>query len=194
MRMIKKTYALIIAVLLILLSNFAFALHIKGVEIPERIMQEASQQQLILNGAGLRSKFIFDIYVGALYLVQRSDSAEQILADASPKRIMMHFLYKKIEKEKMNSAWNEGFEENLSEAQFRVLESKIETFNSAFGETLEGDVVVIDFLADSTTRVTINKVEKARIKGTDFQRALLSVWLGESPVDGSLKRAMLGQQ
>lgn len=189
----KKTTRLLGTVLMMLLPVHAFAVYVEGVEIPEQITQPASQQQLVLNGAGMRAKFIFDIYVGALYLTRPSTSAEQILADTSPKRISMHFLYSEIEKEKMVNAWNDGFAENLSEAAFAALKPDIDRFNAAFGRTVEGDVVVIDFLAGGATVVTINGSEKTRLEGADFQRALLSIWLGESPVDGSLKRAMLGQ-
>ncbi|MFP3873585.1 MAG: chalcone isomerase family protein [Thiohalophilus sp.] len=36
--------------------------------------------------------------------------------------------------------------------------------------------------------------KKTRINSTEFQRALLSLWLGESQVDGRLKRAMPGRE
>lgn len=190
--MMKKIATLSAAVFMMLLPAYASAFQIKGVKIPERITQEATQQKLILNGAGVRDKFIFDIYVAALYLPGRSASAEQILADGAPRRVVMHFLYKKIKKEKMRSAWREGFENNLAPEAFSALKPEIDAFNAAFGETVEGDVVIIDFLSDKTTRIRINGTEKTQIMGAEFQQALLSLWLGESPVDGGLKKAMLG--
>lgn len=189
-----NTPSVLVMLSLVLLPASAYALYVKGVEIPEQIIQEASQQPLVLNGVGVRAKFVFDIYVGALYLTSRSSESEQILADTSPRRISMHFLYKEIEKAKMIKAWNQGFNDNLDPAQRAALEAEIEAFNAAFGDTMEGDVVIIDFLPDTTTLVSINLTEKARISGADFQRALLSVWLGESPVDSGLKKAMLGQE
>ncbi|MDZ7661113.1 chalcone isomerase family protein [Thiohalophilus sp.] len=190
----KKIATLGVAACMLLLPAYVFALQIKGVKFPEQITQEASQQKLVLNGAGVRAKFIFDIYIGALYLPERSDSIKKILDDGSPRRVVMHFLYDEIEKKKMHSAWTEGFEDNLTDAQFTGLQSEIDTFNAAFGNIVEGDVVIIDFLPDSNTVVRINNTEKTRISGADFQRALLSIWLGESPVDGRLKRAMLGRE
>ena len=188
----KNIATLSAIVCMMLLPAYVSALQIKGVTLPEQVTQDASRQKLVLNGAGIRAKFIFDIYIGALYLTEPADSAEKILADGSPRRVVMHFLYDEIEKEKMQSAWIEGFEDNLTDAQFSGLQSEIKTFNAAFGNTMENDVVILDFLPDNSTVVRINDTEKARISGTDFQRALLSVWLGESPVDGRLKKAMLG--
>jgi len=190
----KKIARLGVAVFMLLLPAYVFALQIKGVKIPEQITQETSQQNLVLNGAGVRAKFIFDIYIGALYLVERSDSSEKILADRSPRRVVMHFLYNEIEKKKMQSAWTEGFEDNLTAEQLAGLQPEIKTFNAAFGDTVENDVVIIDFLPDGNTVVRINGTETARINGSDFQRALLSVWLGDSPVDGRLKNGMLGRE
>jgi len=184
---------LLVSLPLLMLWAFAMALEVNGVEIPEQVVQPGSQQQLVLNGAGTREKFIFDIYVGALYLTEKSTDAAQILASTSPKRVSMDFLYSEISQKKMVNAWNEGFADNLSDDVLAALKSEINQFNSAFGMTVKGDSVVIDYLGDGTTVVTINDEEKTRIASTGFQRALLSIWLGDSPVDDDLKRAMLGQ-
>jgi len=40
--------------------------------------------------------------------------------------------------------------------------------------------------------VVANDIEKGRVPGEDFQRALLAVWLGDHPADTSLKKGMLG--
>ncbi|MGD8927273.1 MAG: chalcone isomerase family protein, partial [Thioalkalispiraceae bacterium] len=64
----KKIFTQLFSVCLMLLPGYVFALAIAGIDIPEHIRQKATQHELVLNGAGIRSKFIFDIYVGALYL------------------------------------------------------------------------------------------------------------------------------
>lgn len=189
----KKKLIKITSAFLILLSSPVLALQIENIEIPEQITQAGAQQALTLNGAGLRTKFIFNIYVGALYLSSSSKEVGQILNDTGSKRISMHFLYGKIEKEKMTNGWTDGFEDNLSEAQFAALKPSIDKFNSAFSSnTVKGDSVIIDFIDNKETSVTINGTEKTRIRGADFQRAVLSIWLGESPADEDLKQAMLG--
>lgn len=178
---------------IVLMLNSAFAVEVEGIDVPEQVVQAGSDQALVLNGAGIREKFVFDIYVGALYLTRKSSDAGEILSVTSPKRVTMDFLYSEISQKKMVNAWNEGFADNLGEYELITLKSQINTFNAAFGKTVKGDKVVIDFLDDGTTVVTINGEQKARIEEADFQRALLSIWLGESPVDAGLKQAMLGQ-
>lgn len=190
MKIIKVKMLMLV---LVLFFTSASAMNVNGVEIPETVKQSGSEKTLVLNGSGVRSKFIFDIYVGALYLVKRSESALEIMMDPSPKRVMLHFLYSKIEQEKMHSAWQEAFEDNLSDTELTKFKDEIRVFNSAFGDTVKGDVVVIDYLPDNTTRVHVNDAQKVKIYSPGFQRALLSVWLGDSPVDGSLKNGMLGK-
>ncbi|MDR9436236.1 MAG: chalcone isomerase family protein [Thiohalophilus sp.] len=189
----KGLTANILTLILSLTSTSVTALDVNGVEIPETVLQDGSDITLVLNGAGVRRKFFFDIYVGALYLAERSGNSIEVIMDSSPKRVILHFLYSEIEQKKMQSAWREGFEDNSSDAELAELDNEINTFNSAFGDTVQGDVVVIDFLPDNMTRVEINGIQKVNIESPDFQRALLSVWLGDSPVDGSLKRGMLGR-
>ena len=53
-------------------------------------------------------------------------------------------------------------------------------------------MILLDYLPGAGTRVTINQDNKGTIPGDDFNRALLRIWLGEKPADGSLKKAMLG--
>ena len=79
-----------------LLTHAAYAADVKGVKIADSITQPESGQTLVLNGTGMRTKFVFDIYVGALYLSEKSSDAKAILDSATPKRVAMHFLRDKI--------------------------------------------------------------------------------------------------
>lgn len=173
-------------------SGSAHTLEIKGIDIPQQVTQGPSQQVLVLNGAGTRTKFIFDIYVGALYLGNPSKDSMQILNDQNSKRISMTFLYDKVEKEKLTNGWTEAFANNLTKAAFNNLKPRIDEFNAAFADTVKDDVIIIDLISNKETIVNINNSEKARVSGPEFQRAVLSIWLGESPADEDLKQAMLG--
>ena len=87
---------------------------IAGVNIPNAVSHSEQSTKLILNGAGVRTKFVFDIYIGSLYLEKKQTSASAVYNSPGEKRISMHFLYDKIEKGKLVSGWNEGFESNNS--------------------------------------------------------------------------------
>ncbi len=168
------------------------AVEVKGVNVTESISQPATKQTLILNGTGVRTKFIFDIYVGALYLPTKSSDPQHIINSPMPKRISMHFLYDEIEKKKMTDGWIDGFSDNIDDARLKTLQPQITQFNSYFPDIVKGDIVVIDFIPQTGTTVTINNELQGTITGDDFQKALLSIWFGDSPPNEDLKEGMLG--
>ena len=149
-------------------------------------------ETLQLNGVGIRTKFFFKIYIGALYLPAKQNDAAKILSSNSTNRIVMHFLYDEVEKEKLVDAWLEGFEENTDGKTFSDLQDRLKKFNAMFVTLHKGDVVLLDYSAGNGTQVTIKNEVKGNIEGADFNKALLSVWLGDEPVTDELKNAMLG--
>lgn len=183
----------VLAVGLLIGANASLqAREIAGVELKEQVSITGIETPLKLNGAGIRYKFIFKIYVGALYLTESQDNAASILKDDKPNRIVMHFTYDEVPQKKLVNAWLEGFEDNNDKAVFDALKERLEKFNQMFSDVHENDVVLLDYLPAKGTRVTIKGEEKGVIEGADFNRALLSVWLGDDPVTEELKDAMLG--
>ena len=170
-----------------------YARDIAGVKIDEKIIL-ANNTKLKLNGAGIRSKFFFEIYVAALYVTQPVlNSTERVLTDTKAKRMLMHFLYDEVSKEKLNGGWQDGFENNLDEKTYAGLKPRLDNFKTFFETVNKGDVIHLDYIPGQGTKVSINSVEKGAIEGQDFHQALMKVWLGEEPADWSLKDALLGQ-
>jgi len=168
------------------------ATEIAGQQFDDEITLTDNQKNLQLNGVGVRYKFFFKIYIAALYLEEKSEDIKQIIESSQAKRVVMHFLYDKVEKEKLVSAWMEGFEDNLSTEEFKAVGPRIKLFNALF-ETLEsGDVIYLDFIPGKGTRVISKGRQKGIIEGDDFYAALLKIWLGDEPVDEDLKAALVG--
>ncbi|ATX82735.1 Chalcone isomerase-like [Mariprofundus ferrinatatus] len=184
----KKTIPLLFVVLLPIPFHVT-AVEIGGVNVPESVQVENNTLQL--NGAGIRTKFFFDIYVAALYLEEKSKSAEAILDSKSTKRISMQFIYGEVEAEKMTDGWNRGFEKHHSEKEMAALRDRLNRFNSFFADAHKGDLITYDFLSDGSTVTQIKGETKGTIPGFDFQKALISVWLGSKPADKNLKQALL---
>jgi len=173
-------------------ANIAFGKTIHDVTIPEQITLSGSQQSLILNGAGIRSKFFISIYIGALYLPARQTTVTAILQHNTPRRIMMYCLYHEIDKDKLVDAWNEGFSENNIEQTLKQLRERLNEFNKLFPALHKGDIVYLDYAPGKGTTLSFNGKTLGNIPGEDFNIALLKVWLGEEPADSDLKAAMLG--
>lgn len=170
----------------------AQARNVAGIPIEEQV-NITDKISLRLNGAGIRTKFIFNIYVGALYVTQPVLSTpQQVYADPLAQRMLMHFLYDEVSKDKLNNGWQEGFENNLDDNSFAQLKTRLHDFKGFFQAVKKGDEIFIDYLPDHGTRVSINSEIKGFIPGNDFHQALMKVWLGDKPADWELKEALLG--
>ncbi|MCF6209863.1 MAG: chalcone isomerase family protein [Gammaproteobacteria bacterium] len=178
--------------LLLFLPIGVYAQDVAGVTVPEQV--KLTDTTLKLNGAGIRSKLFFDIYVGALYLPEKTTDAESAINMPGPKRVLMHFLYKEVSRENLIDGWNDGLQNNHSSEQFKVLETKLETFNQLFVTVKRSDHITLDYLPGIGTRVSINDQIMGNIPGEEFYPALLRVWLGKKPADSDLKKGMLGDK
>jgi len=160
----------------------------------EKIEDKASVggQELVLNGAGVRTRAIFKVYVGSLYLPVKTASSQGALA-AGPRRIQLNLL-RPLSADQLVGALVDGLKANATPEELdgvKVQTAELVTIMKTFGEVKEKDVVTIDF-ADGATRIGLNGAGKGVIAGEAFNRALTKVWLGENPVQADLKKAMLG--
>ena len=188
-----KRTLVIAAMLLFMNSEWALALDVAGVTVPDTVVTDTSEHELVLNGAGIRKKFFIKIYIGALYLPSKSNAVESILNMEGAKRVTMHFLHSKVSVEKIVEGWNSGFSGNLSPQELETLQDRLNQFNGLFRTVHKGDLIRLDFIPDQGTHVWINQENRGTIQGDDFYRALLNVWLGSKPADSGLKEAMLGK-
>ena len=183
--------ALFLAFTLVFWVNPLWAKDIEGVVVEEQLVSE-SGATLQLNGAGVRKKLFFKIYIAALYLANPSTDASSVITDDAEKRIVMHFLYDEVGKDKLVEGWNEGFTANHTAEALGLLQPRIDAFNAMFDEDLvTGDVIVFDYLPDTGTQVIIKGTVKGVIEGKDFNDALLAIWLGDKPVASDLKKGLL---
>jgi hypothetical protein len=183
---------LVISLLLACFSSTAFALEVAGVPIETKTTVE--QKELSLNGAGLRTKYFFKVYVAALYVQEPSSSANQVIAEPGIKRMQLTLL-RDLSAQQLIEALQQGLEQNLSPAELTSLQPRLASFENVIGNLHDGhkgDNLALDFLPGNGTQIRLNGATKgAPISGNDFYRALLRIWLGDQPVQDSLKRELL---
>jgi hypothetical protein len=181
--------------LFVLCCLFVWSLPAHAKEIAGVMVQETLRTQdgivLQLNGAGIRSKFFFDIYLAELYLEHPSNRADEVIETSGRKRLIMHFLHDEVGRDKLVAGWNEGFAANTTAGEVAVLRERIGQFNGMFVDVKKDDIVVLDYLPAEGTVVTFGKEKKGVIPGKDFNDALLRIWLGEKPVAKGLKEKLL---
>ncbi len=190
----KKVIILTFSLFFLIISTSVLsAYEIKGVTLPETVTVNGTK--LLLNGAGVRMKFFFSIYVGALYFPEKIHNAKDVITRDVTKRIVMHFVYShKISKEKIIDAFKDDFENN-SPNLMPSIKSDVEKFYSFFDKDInKNDEVLITYIPNKGTCVEINKKLKGCIKNRDFMTAIFSVWFGEDPPSEGLKDDMLGKK
>lgn len=184
----------LIAFLLLCLSTSASAVELAGVRLADSV--QVGSRDLQLNGAGVRSRFFFDLYITALYLPGKSTSFAAVLADGGEKRIALHLLVG-ISADHLYSALKNAIAANHTPAELGALEGSLKEFAAIFrtiDEINKGDVVTLDYLPGSGTRVGVNGAAKGTVGGAPFYGALLKVWLGDKPAQADLKQKLLGGQ
>ena len=182
----------LIGVLLLCLSAQAGAVFVGGVTVPEKIRLDKGE--LVLNGAGARTKVVFTIYVAALYLENKTKDAQAILDSTGARRVELHVTYKLTAGEFME-AFNKAIRDNLTPEEYAGVAARMIHFARAFrdvGEVDKGSVIMIDYLPSIGTVLTVNGKERQRIAGADFYSSMLKIWLGKNPVQDSVKKALLG--
>jgi hypothetical protein len=172
----------------------ASAAEFEGVRVAQKVA--VGNSELTLNGAGVRHKLMtVPVYVGALYLAGPKRTAKEVLADPGPKRVLMHVLIEELTAKDLIASLNDAIAANLIPAEIAPIEKRLLELNRmmiSIGALKRGGVVHIDFLPGTGTRITVNGIDRITIRGDDFFRALLRIWIGTKPVDGRLRDALLG--
>lgn len=166
---------------------------LEGVKL-EPAAQVASAP-LVLNGAGVRTRAFFKVYVAALYVPKKATDTATLLSQTGPRRVAITML-RDVDAATFAGALNDGLKDNHTEAQLTALKPQIDALNAAFkqvGEAKKGDLIQLDFAPDVGTRVVVNGQQRGTaMAGDAFFSALLRVWLGDKPADAALKKSMLG--
>jgi hypothetical protein len=180
----------VLALLALLALLPAEARNLDGTTIPDTLTIDGEKKPLVLNGAGYRKKFMIKVYIGALYATDPIPSAERVLDATTPRVMRLHFL-RDVSAAKIADGWRDGIADNSDSFSMRGLAQRVTLFGTLMRDMKAGDVMRIDLLPRGTTRVSINDKPIGSVDGTDFQNALLKVWIGAKPADADMKAALL---
>ncbi len=167
---------------------------ISDVTLNDTVPATKERPELVLNGAALREMyFLVKSYVGALYLEEHNEDAQAIMASATHKRMVFVTLLKKVSARRIANALQEALVVNLTETEHKNLDKELTQMLSYFdGKMYEGEETLFDYIPSKGTRITINGVEKGIIPGAEYFKAMLSMWIGNTPVGRDFKDSVLG--
>lgn len=183
------------ATLLVAASTCALAqpAELEGVKLEQTTQVAATP--LVLNGAGVRTRAFFKVYVAALYVPKKAADPAALFSQTGPRRVVITML-RDVDAATFAGALNDGLKDNHTETQLAAFKPQIDTLNAAFkqvGEAKKGDLIQLDFAPDVGTRVVVNGQQRgSAMAGDAFYSALLRIWIGDKPVDGTLKKGLLG--
>lgn len=174
-----------------LIASSLQAAEVGGVKVPDTLKTD-NEKVLTLNGAGVRDKFMIDLYVGSLYLPQKEQDAAKIITQDDAMAIRLDIVSGMITSEKMTEATMEGFE-NATHGNLAPIKSEIDSFMATFKEPIKkGDVFELVYVPGAGVKVYKNAELKNTVAGAAFKQALFGIWLSDKPAQKSLKEDMLG--
>ncbi|MCU0898096.1 MAG: chalcone isomerase family protein [Burkholderiales bacterium] len=189
-----KRFIATLAVTAVLGIGAAHAAEVAGVKVADTARVGAGPE-LVLNGLGVRSRMMFDVYAAGLYLTEKKSTAADVLALGGPKRVSLTMM-RDVGADQLAESLIEGIKLNSSPADLDKMKVQLDELMAtmkAVGQAKKGDLITLDFAPDVGTRVGVNGKEVGKpIAGADFYRALLKIWIGDKPVQDNLKKALLG--
>lgn len=173
----------------------ALARTVEGHRYDEQLSLEG--RPLVLNGAGVRQVGWFKSFTVGLWVPERSDDAQRLLEQEGPKRLRMAPLIDKIDSDLLAKALYDGVAKRVAEADRDRMLAAMDLLARqirALGTFRDTDVVDLDYTPAKGMLLRLNGQAKGEpIPGKELFAAILSIYIGEQPVDKKLKPALLGQ-
>ena len=175
------------------LAHAQAAVDLAGVRYPAQV--QVASTPLLLNGAGIRTRFVVKVYTAGLYLAAKANSPEAVLTAPGPKRLHMVML-RDIDGNELGKLFVRVMQDNSSREEFgKSIPGTVrmaELF-SVKKRLAQGENFSVDWIPGQGTQILLNgKVQGDVVKEPEFFNALLRLWLGPSPADAALKDALLG--
>jgi len=146
---------------------------------------------LHLTGTGLLRYWGFKVYAGAFYLEEGS-RIEDALGD-SAKRIEIEYM-RPVRGKDFGPATDKIIARNVDLETYKQLRPQIDYHNSLYEDVGPGDRYSLTYVPGKGTELALNGKPKGIIGGSDFARAVFSIWVGPEPIDESFKAQILGQK
>src|SRR5262249_30931445 len=132
-------------------ARLAAAREVAGVNLPDSVA--AAGKTLALNGAGVRTRFLFQVYVIGLYLEHPSTDAAAILGADGVRRAELHLL-RALSGDEIGSAIGDAFERNAG-ASAAGLHERLERLKAMFPAVEKGEVIALTYVPGKGTVVTV---------------------------------------
>lgn len=169
-------------------------LEISGVQVDDPVSLHGATLQL--NGAGIRFKTVFKVYVAALYADQKAVTPEGIYAVPGPKRLAITLL-RDIDSDEIAKTFAKAINGPAFKGEAARLIPELAKIERTFEGTrklLAGETMTIDWVPGTGTVITVKgQAQGAPFNDVEVFNVLLGIWIGPSAADWKLRDALLGK-
>lgn len=174
------------------LSAGADTVTVSGVKLDDSV--QVGSQSLKLNGAGVRYKVFFKVYVAALYLPEEKNTTADVLAMPGAKRVTL-VMMRELSNDDLGQRFMDGLRANLDIDERSKLIKPMISFGKMFSLVpvlKKGDILTFDWVPATGVVCQFNgqKIGET-INDLSFYNAVLRIWIGKEPADEALKQKML---
>jgi hypothetical protein len=163
-----------------LLGAQASAATVGGHDFPDRISVPGVGTNLRLSGAAVFDRNYVPFYAAALYLPVSVRSSEQLLSGMSPYRMTLVWQIPALDAGRVDEYWRKAFTDAAGADRLPRIRSQVERFIDIFDDARHGQTVLFDYIPDAGMRIYIDDKPAGQLAGVEFNKALTSIWLGES--------------
>lgn len=169
----------------------AQATEVNGVTLPETL--EVDNTNLTLNGAGVRNKYFMKVYVAGLYVPQQSADAATIMNADEVQAMRVEITSSMITRNRFQETVQDGLKQSAGDEYPKYEHMLDELWADKNLDVDKGDVFEYRYVPGEGTRFLRNGTSLKVVEGLDFKRVLFGIYLGENPVQDSLKAELLGR-
>ncbi|MFY0642520.1 MAG: TonB family protein [Bermanella sp.] len=149
---------------------------------------------LELNGIGSYTQLRKEFYIGALYLTEKSDDPNIILASGTSKRMALRVTTKRWSPRRWSLQWQNDIAINNTAQGGSELTNHLLTFTGFLDDNLiKGDEITVDYISTVGTIIKINNVKIIETNTAELFNFLVNVWIGKLPPSGEFKDGILGK-
>ncbi len=170
-------------------SSPVLSLEVGGVKLEDS--RELQGKKLLLNGAGVRNKYFVDVYVAGLYLPAPNTSAQTIIASRDLQSVRLVITSSRITRDRLIEAITDGIRKSSGKDFARYEPMLGELWSAMTFEVQEGDVFDFNYVPGEGVHFVRNGSLLRVMTDFEFKKILFGIWLGEDPVQATLKEDLL---
>ena len=146
---------------------------------------------LLMNGLASHKELNKDVFIGAVFTEQLSQSPDDLLNQSGNKRMELRVTAKRLSVRRLGALWVEGMAINNPTSLLTSQAKNMAKFTSLIKRSLKaGDNLVI-LGHKKGSSISLNGVELGNISSPDFFNMALRTWIGSVPLSSDFRNNLL---